>query len=106
MTTPSTPSNDTAHEATRAHIYAWAKAVGIDNWLTTADYDDLARRLAAETSAEWTWRHNRYVSTASATADRAEAERSVDRCRAANPGDPVNLMHRTVTPWTPAEVKP
>lgn len=54
------------------------------------------------TADEWTWRHNAYVSTASATTDRAAAERSVTRCRAANPGDPVTLMHRTVTPWTEA----
>ncbi|MEU7170217.1 hypothetical protein ABZ949_01845 [Micromonospora tulbaghiae] len=39
-----TPTDST----TRDHIYAWAKAIGLDNWLTTADYDDLARRLAPD----------------------------------------------------------
>ncbi|MFI2667904.1 hypothetical protein [Micromonospora carbonacea] len=57
-------------------------------------------RTDADTT-EWTWRHNAYVSTANATTDRAEAQRSVERCRKANPGGPVTLMRRTVTAWTP-----
>jgi len=57
----------------------------------------------AETRTEWTWQHNAYISTRSATTDRAEAERSVEKCRAANPGDPVTLVCRTVTDWTPAQ---
>ncbi|MEV7267086.1 hypothetical protein AB0N38_26340 [Micromonospora aurantiaca] len=64
------------------------------------------RLLPADASTEWTWKHNNYVSTASATTDREEAERAVWRCRTANPGDPVRLMRRTVTDWTPAGVKP
>lgn len=101
--TPTTPSSD---ETIRAHIYAWAKNVGIDQWLTTADYDDLTRRLTTGTHTEWTWKHNSYVSTGRATTDRAEAERAVAVLQRNNGGDPVALMHRTVSDWTPTEEQP
>lgn len=56
------------------------------------------------TSTEWTWRHNAYTSTARATSDRAEAERVIAILQRNNPGDPVTLMRRTVTEWTPAGI--
>lgn len=80
------------------HVYAWAKTRGLDDWLTTADYDDLIGRLSAEVRTEWTWRHNQFIAERDATTDRAEAERNVERCRAANSGHDVSLASRTVTP--------
>ncbi|MFG3702404.1 hypothetical protein ACGF5C_31655 [Micromonospora sp. NPDC047620] len=84
----------------RDHIYAWAKAIGLDQWLTSTDYDDLINRLTTETHTEWTWRHNAYTSTAKATTDRAEAERAIAILQRNNPGGPVTLMRRTVSGWT------
>lgn len=55
------------------------------------------------TRTEWTWRHNTFTSVASATTDRAEAERVVEAVRAANPGHDVALVARQVSDWEPAE---
>jgi len=49
--------------------------------------------------AEYTWRHNRYIATATATRDRAEAERKAARVRTANPGDDIGVVTRSVTEW-------
>lgn len=61
---------------------------------------------ALNTTAEYTWRHNRFIGLAEVSTDRAEAEQNVATCRAANPGHDVAVVTRLVTEWRDVEPRP